>query len=362
MKPLPFAITVFLSFGLIVSFLMEGDEDISKPIDDSAKKIVKSQNHPNTKSSVNKALLGDSNFKNSVKGVATSFAQQSRFPSTSMPIENEVVLQKYIPNQPVGASLPFENEQGEVVRFGLKTDKYRYFLGDVIDMRVFVTGDVDYEGAQLNVYLVGNKNILHSLDPTQLSKGATALQVNTGELNTGSWPDEIQVQAVLDLSGERLQVIETIRLDESIATVETVKDSFVEGDSLIIPVEIDTEEKGYFRLTAVLYSKGTDKPLVHLEGKAKLSINNDIIKLKAQYQSLQVSQDEGPYLLRNLWIEKMPSAPDYQAKFGGTNNSEYVIDKHRFEEYSDSDYVNNQAQLSLQFLQKIGGINQTKNE
>ena len=252
--------------------------------------------------------------------------------------------------------------KGEVIRFGIKTKKYRYFSGEMIDIQVFLTGQVDSPDTQLSVYLVGNKKILHSLEPKSLGQSSTALKVNTNEINTDAWPREIQIQAVLDASGERLQVIETIRLEDSIASVESVESSFVDDDYLVIPVEIDTDEKGYFRLTGVLYSQTTNKPLVHLEGKAKLSINNDVIKLKAQYQSLQVNQDEGPYLLKNLWIEKMPSAPDYQAKFGSTNNNEYPINKHSFEEYSDSDYINNQAHLSLQFLQKIGGINQTKNE
>jgi len=303
-------------------------------------------------------IMLNKDFKQSVKGIAKSFAAQSRFPASSMPIKNEEALQKYIPNQSMGASLPYEGPNGEALRFGLRTDKYRYFEDEVIEVFVSLTGGDAVLDADIVVSIVADRKVLHQVANGPLSMGSFKAVIDTQSLNTSGWPKELHLQAVAVINGETMQIVETFRYEPQIATVESVGKGTVEDDYLVIPVAIDTDARGYFRITGVLFSEATQKPLLHLEGKSKITINNDTVELKAQLRSLQVADDEGPYQLKHLWLEKMPGPPDYETAYGVADEEAYSIDEHSFDEYSDIDYEDPAAKRSLEFLNKIGGATQ----
>ncbi len=358
MRPIPLILSVCGGVLLLFTVLMwmqEGDEP-QLTVKKSSENILKTHQVVKTtpiKPKPNAHMSED--FKQSIRGISQSFANQSRFPATSMPIASEEALQKYIPNQTVGASLPYEGPDGESLRFGLRTDKFRYFEDEVIEIFVNLIGSNDLIDADIVVSVVADREELYRVAHGPLSLGAFKAQINTKEINTDNWPKELHLQAVAIINGETMQVVETIRFEKQVASVKSVGKGTVEDDYLVIPVAIETKLKGYFRVTAVLFSEKSGKPLVHLEGKSKISINNDTVNLKAQLRSLQVSDDEGPYELQHLWLEKMPGPPDYEMAYGVAAEDSYPVGKHSFDEYADSDFEDPAAQRSLEFLQKIGG-------
>ena len=361
MRPIPLLVTVCVGAILVFSALMWMQEET---LPEMAETTPPKQKAPQlevvqieVKKTVPDVMLNE-DFKQSVKGIAKSFAQQSRFPATSMPIQSEEALQKYIPNQAMGASLPFEGPNGEALRFGLRTDKYRYFEDEVIEIHVNLMGDSELVDAEIVVSIVADRKELYRVASGPLNMGSFNAVLDTKNVNTSSWPKELHLQAVAVINGETMQVVETIRYEPQIATVKSVGKGDVEDDYLVIPVAIDTDARGYFRVTGVLFSATTDKPLVHLEGKSKITINNDTVELKAQLRSLQISEDEGPYELKHLWLEKMPGPPDYETAYGVADEESYSINEHSFEEYSDTDYEDPAAKRSLEFLNKIGGATQ----
>lgn len=362
MRPIPLFITVCISFVILFSTLMWLQDAPAVKIVDIETQSPKEETIlpviPMQKTKQNVLLNED--FKQSVKGIAQSFAQQSRFPATSMPIENEDALQKYIPNQSMGASLPFEGPNGEALRLSLRTDKYRYFDDDIIKVVVKLMGDSALIDAEIIVSVLANRKVLHQVASGPLNMGAFNTVLDTSKVNTSDWPKELHLQAVALVNGETMQVVETFRYEPQIASVKSVGKGSVESDYLVIPVAIDTKEKGYFRITGILFSESTGKPLVHLEGKSKITLISNTVNLKAQLRALQVNDDEGPYLLKNIWIEKMPGAPDYETAYGVADEDAYPIGKHSFYEYSDVDYEDPAAKRSLEFLNKIGGANTDK--
>mgnify|MGYP000054435083 CR=1 FL=1 len=358
MRPIPLLLTICGGALLFYSVLMWLQEDTAPEMAEQATseempKVVEIEMLKAVKPAP-KVLLNE-DFKQSVRGIAQSFAQQSRFPATSMPIENEGALQKYIPNQTVGASLPFEGPDGEALRFGLRTNKFRYFEDEVIEIYVSLVGDSSDIDAEITVSVLADRKEIYRVANGSLNLGSFKAVINTKDVNTSSWPKELHLQAVAVINGQTMQVVETIKFEPQIASVKSVGKGTVEDDYLVIPVAIDTDAKGYFRVTGVLFSEATDKPLVHLEGKAKININNDTVDLKAQLRALQVNDDEGPYLLKHLWLEKMPGPPDYETAYGVGDEESYAIDDHSFEEYSDTDFEDPAAKRSLEFLNKIGG-------
>ena len=337
MRPIPLLITVCVGAIFIFSILMWMQDD---PVMDLVDKNTQKRAAPEvevvmTQTVKPKAdvLLND-DFKESVKGIAKSFAQQSRFPASSMPIQDEGALQKYIPNQAVGASLPFEGPNGEALRFGLRTNKYRYFEDEAIEIFVNLVGDSELVDAQIVISIVADRKEIHRVATGPLIMGSFKAVLDTQSVNTSSWPKELHLQAIALINGETMQVVETIRYEPQIASVKSVGKGSVEDDYLVIPVAIDTDARGYFRVTGVLFSESTDKPLIHLEGKSKITINNDTVELKAQLRSLQVGEDEGPYQLKHLWLEKMPGPPDYETAYGVADEESYPVDQHSFDAVS----------------------------
>ncbi len=357
MRPIPLIICVCVGALLCFSILMWIQQDSHELIvKNTPEKNLKAHKVVKTFSPRPEAVTPmTEDFKQSIKGIAKSFASQSRFPATSMPIQSEEALQKYIPNQTVGASLPYEGPDGESLRFSLRTDKFRYFENETIEIFVGLIGGNEPIEADIVVSVVADRKELYRVAHGVLSYGTFKAVINTLEVNTDSWPKELHLQAVAIINGETMQVVETIRFEAQIASVKSVGKGSIDDDYLVIPVDIKTESKGYFRVTGVLFSEKTGKPLVHLEGKSKISINNDTVNLKAQLRSLQVSEDEGPYQLKHLWLEKMPGPPDYEMAYGVADEDAYPVDKHSFDEYADNDFEDPAAQRSLEFLQKIGG-------
>ncbi len=363
MKPIPFllasAVVLVVLFGFLSGHQNDGD------VLNTQNQISQTQQRTQTdlanvqKKSEPVSPLEQKGIQEAIRGVAKSYAAQTRFPASSMPIPDEESLQKYIPNQASGASLPYEGPDGEQWRFGLRTDHFRYFKGDTINFYVTLTGATEMPTAQLRLFLVSNKTIIHEVASGAFVAGSFQASVDTNRVNTSSWPKELHVQAVADLGGQTMQVVETIRFEESIAEIKSVGSGEVENQYLVIPVALDTEAQGYFRVTGVLFSQKTQKPLVHLEGKAKLSINNATVELKAHADALQVSGDEGPYELRHVYVEKMPGPPDYASAYGKNSDEVFSISSQSFEMYSDVRHEDPSAQRSLEFLNKMGG-NQTQ--
>lgn len=361
MKPVPLLIVSVVSLIILFSFFSE-NEVVDEPVQEITQQ-TKAQNDSGfefSESSKKDPLINNKGIQQSFRGVAKSYAAQSRFPASSMPIQDEASLQKYIPNQAVGASLPYEGPNGEAWRFGLRTDQFRYFKGEEIKIFVTLTGDNNQLDSDVTIAVVADRKVIHEVGRGSLSAGYFQASIDTDAVNTSSWPKELHIQAIAELDGEYMQVLETIRFEESIAEVEGVGKGSVDNEYLVIPVELDTDARGYFRVTAVLFSQSSNKPLVHLEGKSKITVNNDTVELKAHIDALRVSGDEGPYEIQHLYVEKMPGPPDYASAFGKTNDQVYPVSAQSFDSYADADYENPSAQRSLEFLNKMGG-NQTQN-
>ena len=361
MKPVPLLMVSALVLVLLFGFLGRTNQDANP--DSHANEPQQAdvrQERSNIHNNDGQAHKTASPFQQqgiqeAIRGVAKNYAAQSRFPASSMPIPDEASLQKYIPNQAAGASLPYEGPNGDAWRFGLRTDHYRYFKGDGIQFYVTLTGGSEIPSANVRVLLVSNKRVIHEVAAGPLVAGSFQAGLDTQQVNTRSWPNELHVQAIADVAGQTLQVIETIRFEESIADVKSVGHGDVEGENLVIPVTLDTQAEGYFRVTAVLFSATTQKPLVHLEGKARLNVNNDTVSLKAHADALQVSGDEGPYQLQHVYVEKMPGPPDYASAYGKSSDAVYPIAAQSFEQYADVRHEDPSAQRSLEFLNKMGG-------
>ena len=106
---------------------------------------------------------------------------------------------------------------------------------------------------------------------------------------------------------------------------------------------------------AALEVADTGKPLVHITAEKELLIENDFILLKSHIVSLKAAGSEGPYILKDFTLIRMPSAPTFMTEYGKVPEEGIAINGFSFSEYRDEPYEDAEAKERLEFLSKLGG-------
>ena len=146
----------------------------------------------------------------------------------------------------------------------------------------------------------------------------------------------------------------TVEYLNTIAQIEDVGASEVQGEYLIIPVYVSTEKLGFHRLEANLYDTETNQPLIHLTAEDHLLSSDGQLILKAHISALKVSGSEGPYALKDLMLRRLPAAPEYITEFGQVEKAYFEVDGYRFSEFQDKPYLNEKAQRIANELRNLG--------
>ena len=148
--------------------------------------------------------------------------------------------------------------------------------------------------------------------------------------------------------GTSIEYISTMAAIEDVASAEIV------DEYLNIPVYVATQKPGYHRVRGNLYDRETGEPLVHLRAEGQINSNADILTLKAHISALKAAGSEGPYELRDLSLQRLPSKPDYITEFGKAGQKVYDINGFSFSEYLDKPYVNEKSQRIAKELRRLG--------
>jgi hypothetical protein len=128
----------------------------------------------------------------------------------------------------------------------------------------------------------------------------------------------------------------------------------VAGEYLEIPVEVSTDKPGYHRIKGNLYDAASGRPLVHLRAEGMLESSAGVLVLKAHIAALKKAGSEGPYELRDLGLQRMPSEPDYITEHGRIGQEVFPIDSFRFNNYSDQPYRNESSERIAKELRRLG--------
>lgn len=169
-------------------------------------------------------------------------------------------------------------------------------------------------------------------------------------LNVG----EVVLQAELAMSsGESSMVTAMIRTYRSTAELVYLGDAYVEGAHLVIPAHFDVHEPGFYRIQANLYDAAHGQPVSHLNASVMLSAETDVGLLRVHAAVLRDQSSAGPYVLRDISVERPPARPGDQTGYGSASAAAFAVAGFALDQYSDEPYVDPQAQQRLEFLERL---------
>lgn len=300
--------------------------------------------------------------------IAEQYEAAIAFPSYSRPIRNEDDLHKYLPNQSVATELALDLADANSTKVSVELDRFQYHSGQniLVDATVQLAEDVQHLANDLHVNVKifpeqnGGFNDDNSVATARAEKvdgqqvysaqfNADAIVDTSDELSVNSF--QLVVEVTLD--GELYRIASPFEVHAEVAELTRVGNSTVQEDHLIIPLQIDTQFPGYYRVSANLYDEASGEPLIHLSEKARISGVNDEFSLKAHIAALKHKGQFSGYVLKDFNITRMPAAPHYRTMKGFSRYPEYPVNAFPKTAFIDRPYYNEHTQKRLEFLQQL---------
>ena len=290
--------------------------------------------------------------------IADSFAEDIQYPDYSKPIRGHDELRKYLPNQSVASALPLDTKDEHSPKIVIKTSKLQYFSGETIWAEAYVSGGAELTSTRVFARLVHKASTLIEVEgePDSQQESRFLIAFDSQDIS-GNQSGDYRIVAQFHLDDRRYEIGTPIQYVNAVASIDEVGQTKVEGSELQIPLNITSYELGFYQASANLYNADNSLPLLHLSAEKEILKPEATIYLRAHIAALKAAGHEGPYLLKDLTLKRMPSRPDFTTKFGRSSIESAELAAHSFGEYLDAPYDDPKARERLEFLTQLGGGN-----
>ncbi|OOE42509.1 hypothetical protein [Salinivibrio kushneri] len=267
--------------------------------------------------------------------IAADYAEQIQHPSYSIPIPSK--QSPYLHwNRYVSTPMPILDGS---VKAALKLNQYRYFYPENIQASLITP-------ASFNHATVSVIDVEANRELTRLSVTETQWNIEP----KADWPIELRLKAALNFDGGDDVLTADFRLYQPIAEVKGVKPVFGRGPDMVIPLVLDIDKSGIYRVRANLFT-ADDQPVAALTSKTRLSEGEQTLALHAFKAAMRGYGDE--WQLKDVVIERMSGYPGERAQFGISPQDYYSLGTFDTGQLSDEPYqMNEQERMQLEFLQR----------
>lgn len=307
----------------------------------------------------------DEAFKAQLLEVANLYANTIKYPIGSQPITNAEDVRESEPFEEAEVDLPFPetDDDDNPIRVSAATGRYQYFEGDLIELRVRISRVPDDQFAEVSGVLSGSQGDL----PLELefSEADSSRTVFVATFDTRLAPSSLMTRemlAKLNVTVGPRDLFTTVAFRYAVASAEAiaVKSSYVDGANLVVPVQLNVYQNGYYFLNGVLEDLHTGKPLIQLQSEARLTQGNAVINLNAHIGALRDQGSEGPYVLRSIKAYRGSEVGETYDSPASSAQARFNVSGFPFAAYDDIEYVNEQGQESVDFLQGAGALNNSE--
>ncbi|WP_372625420.1 hypothetical protein [Arsukibacterium sp.] len=286
----------------------------------------------------------------SFKLMASAYASELEYPGYSRPLspDDSHLLN---PNNYVPQQVPLEGGASAAIVL----PKYRFSYPEPIPVALQVSGLAIHS---VSVQLRSEQNDkLLSTDAMQNTAGASSGQ-GIPEQNwqveldpEDNWDGPLEVSVTFSANGREQTLKTGFVYSHPVATITGVDSSRGAGSDMLIPVQLNVEQAGYYRLRANLFTEKR-QPLALLTTTAKLSEGDTELVLRAYKPVLR--QQEGPYILSSFVLERRPAVPGELTRYGDSEQSEYPLEFFSLSQLTDEPFQASAEELQrLQFLQQM---------
>jgi hypothetical protein len=301
-------------------------------------------------------------FKAQLLQVADLYAENAQYPITSQPITNPNDVKILAPFEETEVDTPFPNEDGVgTIRLAAAVDRYQYFVGDSIDVRLQVIG------AKKGVFTSAVATISGAKGDTPLSAIMTpsdqALTEFTAHFDTAIAPPALMspemLMKVTVTIGEQ-QLFTTVGFRYASASAQLISVSHVRqnGAELIIPLQYNVFQNGYYFVRAVLEEAKTSRPLIQLQSEGRLAQGNAILELRAHISALKAQGSAGPYILRSVQTYRGAEVGETFDAPASTSQEQFSIPGFPLSDYEDTGHEDPLTAERIDFLRSLGVINE----
>lgn len=296
-------------------------------------------------------------LKAQIMQIADLFEQNSKYPHDSQPILNEQDSGEQEPFEASEVDTPFPLEGLKNIRVRAATDKFQYFPGDVIQVRVTLSGVPEDVFISVNAVIAskqGDTPLSANLNQVPADETQFETQFDTSLVPISAFSPEMLLKITVTVDQKPLFTTLGFRFNVSPATLQAIPYVQANGAYLEIPLQYAVNTPGYYFVSAILADQNSAKPLVRLQAEGRLPQGNGVLMLKAHQGALRAAGSEGPYTLRS--INSYRGAEDGEAFDQPANSvqTEFSIRGFPFSEYSDEPYSNKENDERLEFLKSIG--------
>jgi len=276
----------------------------------------------------------------SFKLLASAYADELSFPAYSRPLsaDDTHLLQ---PNQYIPQQVPLQGDASAAIVL----PKFRFSYPDTVEVMLQVTG-LAVSDVKVQLTSESSAELLVS-DEMQGVDGNWSASLSPED----NWDGPLQVVVSFNANGKQQQLKTGIEYSQPVATITGIQPSVGAGSDMIIPVQIDVKQAGYYRLRANLFTEQR-QPLALLSQSEKLSSGRNEIKLRAYKGVLQAQS--GPFILSTFVLEKRPAQPGELTRYGDSEQPEYTLEYFALGQLSDEPWQPNAEELQrLEFLQQM---------
>lgn len=298
--------------------------------------------------------------------VAELYEQVSKYPHFSQPITNPDAVKDPEPFEETEVDTPFPVDGLEdPIRLLAAVDRYQYFRGDTITVRLQVVG------APVETFVQAMAIVSNALSDTPL---ATQLTPNDESLTsfTGSFDTQIAPPGVLQtemllklqvtIGEETLFTTVPFRYSEAAAQLVAIPYVRPEEEYLLIPLQYAVFSPGYYYANAILEDARSGQPLLQLQAEGSMSQGNGVLILKAHSHALKAAGSEGPYILRSIKTYRGAEDGETYDIPASSAQARFNIQGFSFDQYDDIPYQDDAAAERLEFLRNLGSLNNQNEE
>ncbi len=281
----------------------------------------------------------------SFKLMASAYAGELEYPGYSRPLSAD---DSHLLNPNVYVVQPVPLEGGASAAIVLP--KYRFSYPETIQVSLQISGLMAHT---VSVQLQSEQdNKLLATEAMQNSAGQSAEQNWQAELSPeDDWDGPLEVSVTFSADGREQTLKTGILYSHPVATITGVGSSRGVGSDMLIPVKLNVEQAGYYRLRANLFTEQR-QPLAILTGTEKLTEGDGELTLRAYKAVLR--QQEGPYILSSFVLERRPAVPGELTRYGDSEQSEYPLEFFSLSQLTDEPFqVSAEERQRLQFLQQM---------
>jgi hypothetical protein len=303
-------------------------------------------------------------MRNQFADIARDYAEDARYPDYAKPL-TEKDWHLLHPRAFVPRKVPLLNAPGVTATLVLAQSIVD--RGVALPVRVLIAAEHGTEAiaGDMAVRVMLQRKGQRSAMVTLASASEAAAEAGVARAFTGELSAEVlrsvpegEAAVIAELvfeSGEYANATAPVTLYEAAARLLRVGDARVEGADLVIPAYFDVQKPGQYRVAGNLFRADGGQPVSHLNAQFALSAQNSAGLLKVHAVTLRATAAEGPYVLRDIDITRMPDKPGDLTAYGSTTGETFAVRGFPLDAYSHEPFEDPAAKQRLEFLQKMAG-------